>query len=239
MSNVQDKEWKDIEGLLNNYVKKDIENSEKINKLESALEWYVKNAEATEKSLSFRIAKKISRVIAGTGIKKIVNVMRDKEDIRQETPEKDKQECDSETPQSYSEMLSLPELEFYKYKESREQYYHISPDSIDTPCVKGLVSIVLPVYNGEEYLEKSIESVLRQTYENFEFIIVNDGSTDHTKEIVDKYALIDNRIRVIHKQNEKLPKTLSRGFSEARGEFFTWTSADNIMEKNNTAKNIC
>lgn len=232
MSNVQDKEWKDIEGLLNNYVKKDIENSEKINKLESALEWYVKNAEATEKSLSFRIAKKISRVIAGTGIKKIVNVMRDKEDIRQETPEKDKQECDSETPQSYSEMLSLPELEFYKYKESREQYYHISPDSIDTPCVKGLVSIVLPVYNGEEYLEKSIESVLRQTYENFEFIIVNDGSTDHTKEIVDKYALIDNRIRVIHKQNEKLPKTLSRGFSEARGEFFTWTSADNIMEKN-------
>jgi glycosyltransferase involved in cell wall biosynthesis len=130
----------------------------------------------------------------------------------------------------YDDLLTLSEFEFYHFKESREEIYHIDLKEVMYPYVKGLVSIVLPVYNGGDLLAKSIESVLKQTYSKFEFIIVDDGSTDDTPRIIDEYALKDSRIRVIHKENEKLPKTLSRGFREARGEFFTWTSADNIME---------
>lgn len=129
-------------------------------------------------------------------------------------------------------LLSLDEFEFYEFKEKRDSIYCFDGRYVQTPCVKGLVSIVLPVYNGGELLVKSIDSVLAQSYDQFELLIVNDGSTDQTPEILDFYAERDSRIRVIHKKNEKLPKTLSRGFKEVRGEFLTWTSADNIMDAN-------
>lgn len=129
-------------------------------------------------------------------------------------------------------MLSLEEFEFYEFKEKRDSVYHFCGRCVQTPSIKGLVSIVLPVYNGGELLTQSIDSVLLQSYSYFELIIVNDGSTDQTPEVIDSYAEKDPRIKVIHKSNEKLPKTLSRGFKEARGEFLTWTSADNIMDAN-------
>ena len=92
-----------------------------------------------------------------------------------------------------------------------------------------LVSIVLPVYNGERYLAQSIESVLNQTYRNFELIIVNDCSLDSTEEIVLWYASQDNRITYIKNEvNSKLPASLNYGFSRASGEYYTWTSDDNI-----------
>ncbi|MBE6813970.1 MAG: glycosyltransferase [Ruminococcaceae bacterium] len=91
------------------------------------------------------------------------------------------------------------------------------------------VSIVLPTYNGEKYLRESIESIINQTFTDWELIIVNDCSTDSTPQLVNEYARKDKRIRVIHnKLNQKLPNSLNIGFREARGDFLTWTSDDNL-----------
>ena len=91
-----------------------------------------------------------------------------------------------------------------------------------------LISIVLPVYNGERYLRESIESVLGQTVEDWELIVVDDCSTDDSLAIAQAYAAKDARIRVLHNEkNSKLPHSLNVGFREARGEYLTWTSDDN------------
>ena len=95
------------------------------------------------------------------------------------------------------------------------------------------ISIILPTYNGERFLEESIESILKQTYKNFELIIVNDASTDETLTIAEKYKNRDKRIKVITNViNQKLPESLNIGFREACGEYFTWTSDDNIFKDN-------
>lgn len=96
-----------------------------------------------------------------------------------------------------------------------------------------LVSIVLPVYNGEKYIALSIESCLQQTHKNIELIIVNDCSTDATSKIINQYAQNDFRIRVIDNiENKKLPASLNIGHRQAKGNFITWTSDDNIYELN-------
>lgn len=95
------------------------------------------------------------------------------------------------------------------------------------------VSIILPVYNGEKYLAKSIESCLNQTYKNIELLIVNDCSTDNTLQIINQYAEIDNRVRIINnEENKKLPASLNIGHKEAEGDLITWTSDDNFYELN-------
>lgn len=96
-----------------------------------------------------------------------------------------------------------------------------------------LVSIVLPVYNGAEHLRKAVDSVLGQTYANFELIAVDDCSTDNTREILDLYAERDDRVKVISNEtNLKLPRTLNVGFAVARGKYLTWTSDDNMYRRN-------
>lgn len=90
------------------------------------------------------------------------------------------------------------------------------------------VSIILPTYNGEKFIKESIDSVLNQTYNNWELIIINDCSTDNTPNIINEYQTKDSRIRVIsNEQNKKLPASLNIGFSYASGEYYTWTSDDN------------
>lgn len=94
--------------------------------------------------------------------------------------------------------------------------------------MKPLISVVLPTYNGESYIREAVDSILMQTCHDFELIIVDDCSTDHTPAILDELAESDQRIRVIHNhENQKLPKSLNIGFAEASGQFFTWTSDDN------------
>jgi glycosyltransferase involved in cell wall biosynthesis/2-polyprenyl-3-methyl-5-hydroxy-6-metoxy-1,4-benzoquinol methylase len=95
--------------------------------------------------------------------------------------------------------------------------------------VAGLVSVILPVYNQADLLAESIDSVLAQTYGHFELIVVNDGSTDGVRAVLDRYAG-HPKVRLLTQANQKLPKALSNGFEFARGEFWTWTSADNVME---------
>jgi glycosyltransferase involved in cell wall biosynthesis len=87
------------------------------------------------------------------------------------------------------------------------------------------VSIILPTYNHVNFLPRSIDSILQQTYHNFELIIINDGSVDGTKEYLE--TLTDLRVKVIHQDNKRLPAALNAGFGIARGELLTWTSADN------------
>lgn len=94
------------------------------------------------------------------------------------------------------------------------------------------VSIILPVYNGAECVANSIDSVLAQTFKDFELIIVNDCSTDNTWDILMSYAQKDERIKIYSNTvNLKLPKTLNEGFSHATGEYFTWTSDDNMYKQ--------
>lgn len=92
-----------------------------------------------------------------------------------------------------------------------------------------LISIVLPTYNGQKYLRQSIESCLRQTYQNLELIAVDDCSTDQTPEIVRSFD--DARIRYVRNEtNQRLPRSLNIGFAQARGEYLTWTSDDNFYK---------
>lgn len=93
------------------------------------------------------------------------------------------------------------------------------------------VSVVLPVYNGEKRVGKAIESVLSQTYENLELIIVNDCSTDNTMDVLQEYANRDSRVLVYENEsNQKLPRTLNNGFTHVTGEYLTWTSDDNAYK---------
>ena len=88
------------------------------------------------------------------------------------------------------------------------------------------VSIVLPTYNGEKYLKESIDSCLRQSFTDWELIIVDDGSTDGTDRVIRSYR--DLRILSIrHSVNRRLPAALNTGFRTSRGKFLTWTSCDN------------
>lgn len=127
--------------------------------------------------------------------------------------------------------LNLYQYKFLRYKEERDKRYPLDLTKVHVPMVKDLISVVLPVYNGGDILADSIKSVLRQTYKKFELIIINDGSKDDTLKIAEEFAQKDSRIRVLTQENKKIPRTLSRGFREAKGEFFTWTSADNVMDE--------
>lgn len=95
------------------------------------------------------------------------------------------------------------------------------------------VSIVLPVYNGEQYLSSALESILCQSYRNIELILVNDCSTDSTEEIIARYQARDSRIVSLrNEKNLKLPASLNRGFAHATGEYYSWTSDDNLYKPN-------
>lgn len=96
-----------------------------------------------------------------------------------------------------------------------------------------LVSIILPVYNGEQFLESSIKSCLSQTHENLELLIVDDCSTDSTSKIANCYVKIDKRVKYFRNyENLRLPRSLNVGFDQAKGEYLTWTSDDNILHQN-------
>lgn len=94
--------------------------------------------------------------------------------------------------------------------------------------MRNKISVVLPVYNGEKYLRGAIESIINQTYVNWELIIVNDCSADNSLKIAQEYAQKDGRIKIIsNKVNKKLPASLNVGFANATGDYYTWTSDDN------------
>lgn len=91
-----------------------------------------------------------------------------------------------------------------------------------------LISVVMSTYNDEKYLKESIESILNQTYENFEFIIINDGSTDNSLNLIQKYALRDDRIVLISRKNKGFVVSLNDGIRIARGKYIARMDADDI-----------
>lgn len=91
------------------------------------------------------------------------------------------------------------------------------------------VSVVMSVFNGEVHLREAIESILNQTFSDFEFIVVNDGSTDRTHEIIEEFAQKDKRLRVITNQNNLgLTKSLNRAVKLAKGDYIARMDADDI-----------
>lgn len=93
-----------------------------------------------------------------------------------------------------------------------------------------LISVVVPVYNVEQYLQQCVESVLRQTYRHLEIILVDDGSTDSSGEMCDRLAGRDDRIRVVHKRNAGLGMARNSGLDVAKGEFVMFLDSDDFMD---------
>lgn len=92
-----------------------------------------------------------------------------------------------------------------------------------------LISIIIPVYNVGEYVTKCIVSVLNQTYRNIEIILINDGSIDDSSKICEKYASLDNRIRLINKSNGGLSSARNAGLNVARGKYISFVDSDDYI----------
>ena len=92
------------------------------------------------------------------------------------------------------------------------------------------LSIVVPVYNVEQYLHQCIDSILHQTFQDFELILVDDGSPDDCPKICDEYAKNDSRIKVIHKTNGGLSSARNAGLQIARGEYISFIDSDDFLD---------
>lgn len=101
-----------------------------------------------------------------------------------------------------------------------------------------IVSVILPIYNGEKYLNESIDSILSQSFEDFELILINDGSTDASLEIAEHYRKKDNRIVLISQENMGLISALNRGISCSKGKYIARMDQDDISLKNRFAKQV-
>jgi len=95
--------------------------------------------------------------------------------------------------------------------------------------MKDLISVIIPVYNVEEYLAECIESIIKQTYTNLDIILVDDGSKDSSGKICDEYAKKDKRVTVIHKENAGVSKARNVGLDIAKGEYITFLDSDDFF----------
>lgn len=92
-----------------------------------------------------------------------------------------------------------------------------------------LISVLIPIYNKEKYLKSCLDSVLNQTYKNLEVILINDGSTDKSKEICEKYKEIDNRVRLINQENKGISEARNKAIELSTGDFFVNVNADDLI----------
>lgn len=95
---------------------------------------------------------------------------------------------------------------------------------------KPLVTVVIPVYNVETYLDRCMRSIVGQTYQNLEILMIDDGSTDHSSEMCDEWAKNDGRIRVIHKKNAGASEARNTGIDNAQGEYICFCDSDDYVD---------
>lgn len=95
-----------------------------------------------------------------------------------------------------------------------------------------LISVIVPIYNVEKYLEKCVSSIIDQTYKNIEILLVDDGATDSSGSICDKFAEKDSRVKVIHKKNSGVSDTRNLGIKSAAGEYFCFVDGDDNITPN-------
>lgn len=101
-----------------------------------------------------------------------------------------------------------------------------------------ILSIIVPVYNVEQYLPRCIDSILEQTFQNFELILVDDGSKDKSGEICDEFAKKDNRIIVIHQENKGVNTARNAGLDIATGSYITFVDSDDWIQPDSYCKSI-
>ena len=94
-----------------------------------------------------------------------------------------------------------------------------------------MISVIVPVFNVEEYLKECLDSIQCQTYSNIEVILVNDGSTDHSQEICERYCQQDPRFRLINQANKGLSGARNRGMTESKGELITFVDSDDVLKE--------
>lgn len=99
-----------------------------------------------------------------------------------------------------------------------------------------LVSVIIPIYNGERTIERCLVSLHNQTYQNMEILVIDDGSTDHTPLILEKYAGKDSRIRIIYKENSGVSDSRNIGIKESKGKYLQFVDGDDWMAKNGIAQ---
>lgn len=92
------------------------------------------------------------------------------------------------------------------------------------------VSIIIPIYNVEKYLDRCIQSVLKQSYENLEIILVDDGSPDRSPDMCDEYSKIDQRVKVVHKENGGLSDARNAGLEVAKGDYIVFLDSDDYVD---------
>jgi len=104
--------------------------------------------------------------------------------------------------------------------------------------IPDLASVIIPAYNAEVFIDETIQSVLNQTYNNIEIIVVNDGSTDRTKLIIDNLCKSNKKIRAIHTENAGVSAARNKGIENANGEYIAFLDADDFWLDNNLEKKI-
>lgn len=140
-------------------------------------------------------------------------------------------------------------LESIKKYYSNKEYFHVyqDKDKIDwsqksdseipsNSEQKPLVSVVMSVFNAEKYIHQAVESILRQTYKNLEFIVINDGSTDGTRDILESFE--DSRITFIHQDNVGITQSLNKGIALAHGKYVARQDADDISKPERLEKQV-
>ena len=98
------------------------------------------------------------------------------------------------------------------------------------------ISIIIPIYNGEKFIKKCLNSILNQTYKNWEVIIVNDGSTDNTELILKEYCEKDSRILSFNKKNSGVSDSRNIGIEKAVGDYITFVDCDDWIEEDTLEK---
>ncbi|MFA6343015.1 MAG: glycosyltransferase family 2 protein, partial [Fibrobacteraceae bacterium] len=102
---------------------------------------------------------------------------------------------------------------------------------MEKPAFNPLISVIIPVYNGESYLRQCIESIQGQTYAPLEIILVDDGSTDGSGKLCDEYGNADSRIQVIHQNNQGLSGARNRGLRQCSGEYIAFVDGDDAVSE--------